>query len=302
MKKIRYLLFFGVLLSTVAAHADQTDAFYRQLVYAVGPSLDVCKSMLGVPSGLWGNRSAVEQTEVVSPDGKMLTIIGTDKRRTQTIYRFFLQRKDCLAYTRSSVTGTSSGKNADKGPVSKPTESSEDGWQVGSDTEIACEPIGKVYPGIQSPEQFGPRTQFSSPTMAIYDDPKAGPTILSKGRENCLKLLRYMRGPQNQAQMEQTARDLAKTTAPHPHTWYTATLNFDSCKQSMSPADRIHEIQEGGNRAKTRDFNNSSGALRKVEVSVELPNGDEQYWTYFRSEADCQASLPKNQPIDSKYQ
>jgi hypothetical protein len=79
--------------------------------------------------------------------------------------------------------------------------------------------------------------------------------------------------------------------------WFAHDLNHASCMRSPSPADKIREIQEFGQTAKTNDL--SSGA---VEVEVDIGNGKSQVWTFYRSPESCEASLPKSQKIDSKYE
>jgi len=95
---------------------------------------------------------------------------------------------------------------------------------------------------------------------------------------------------------------VANSEAPDAgRTWYVATLNHDTCKAGMSPADRIRMIQDSGVSAHTRDFTSAAGDLYKVEVSSS--DGEEEtVYTYFRSRSDCLASLPTNQPIAAKYE
>ena len=92
---------YGQTAHANANHQEQDLVFYRNPVYAtIESEMKQCELLqYGVPAGLWGNREEVEEIKVVSPDGRMLTITGTHHDRTQTVYRFFLQRKDCLAFT-----------------------------------------------------------------------------------------------------------------------------------------------------------------------------------------------------------
>jgi hypothetical protein len=191
MKRTRALLLATSIIATGAVRADQTDVFFRNPVYAIGPSMEACMLIpFGVPASLWGNRERVEQTEVVSQNGRMLTLTGKHEDQTITTYRFFLKRDECLQ----------------------------------------------------------------------------------------------------------------AMSAPAKRAWYVAKLNFDSCMPSMSPADRIRQIQDAGFNAKTRDVTSASGSLISVEVSYEDGNGEQQLWTYYRSERDCLASLPKNHTVAPKYE
>lgn len=114
MTKIRDVLFFGALLATTSAHADQTTAFYRQPVYAVGPSMRICELMpSGVPSSLWGNNGRARVAEAVSPDGQTFTAVGTYDDGTQSVYRFFLHEQDCLAFMQSNATKPAADQNSE---------------------------------------------------------------------------------------------------------------------------------------------------------------------------------------------
>lgn len=79
--------------------------------------------------------------------------------------------------------------------------------------------------------------------------------------------------------------------------WHVADMNFSSCIQSMSPADRIRELQDSGTKAETHDLPNGA-----VEVGYTNWNGDFVYRTYYRTKRDCVASLPRSQPIPSRYE
>ncbi|WP_454764446.1 hypothetical protein [Cupriavidus campinensis] len=115
-----YLIFIGLLVAS-GVHAgeersgssqlDPKDAFFRQTVYAIGPSMERCAPIKsGAPANLWGNRERVEQTETVSQDGRVLAIIGRHEDGTETIYRFFSRQNECLAFTRKPTPRpTSSG-------------------------------------------------------------------------------------------------------------------------------------------------------------------------------------------------
>ncbi|MFM0385881.1 hypothetical protein [Paraburkholderia dipogonis] len=83
--------------------------------------------------------------------------------------------------------------------------------------------------------------------------------------------------------------------APAIHKWFIADLNHAHCLDGGSPADKIRETQSDGIQAKTTDFGD------KVEVIV-AEGLQERVLSYYRSEAACDASLPGNQPIPSKYE
>jgi len=83
-------------------------------------------------------------------------------------------------------------------------------------------------------------------------------------------------------------------------TWYAADLNFSKCISTMSPAERIALIQDAGVRAQTKDRADTSGRLVEVEVSYE-EGSRERYYRYFKSQAECEASLARNEPIPDRY-
>lgn len=78
--------------------------------------------------------------------------------------------------------------------------------------------------------------------------------------------------------------------------WFTAKINNRDCALSESPADRIRKIQEAGSKADVTDLPN--GAVR---VGYFLKDTF-FYYTYYRREDQCVASLPISQPISSKYE
>lgn len=79
--------------------------------------------------------------------------------------------------------------------------------------------------------------------------------------------------------------------------WYAHDINHAHCMPSPSPADKIREIKEFGQIPRTNDL--AAGA---VEVEVDIGNGKSQVWTFYRASESCEASLPRSQKIDSKYE
>jgi hypothetical protein len=85
--------------------------------------------------------------------------------------------------------------------------------------------------------------------------------------------------------------------------WFSQDVNHVNCVPSRSPAYYIRQIQEDGRQAQTADTAGPNGLLVKVEVSYSNNDGQTStVYTLYRSEADCSASLPKNQPIPSRYE
>ncbi len=83
-------------------------------------------------------------------------------------------------------------------------------------------------------------------------------------------------------------------------TWYAADLNFSKCISTMSPAERISLIQDAGVRAVTKDRTDASGRLLEVEVSYD-EGSRERYFRYFKSIAECDASLARNESVPDRY-
>ena len=79
--------------------------------------------------------------------------------------------------------------------------------------------------------------------------------------------------------------------------WFAHDINHAYCMESLSPADKIRELYEFGQMPKTNDL--TAGA---VEVEVNIGNGKSQVWTFYRSADSCEATLPRNQKIDGKYE
>jgi hypothetical protein len=87
----------------------------------------------------------------------------------------------------------------------------------------------------------------------------------------------------------------AQTTSKQA--WYSHDLNHRNCMEALSPADRIRDLQSWGKTARVRDL--SGGA---VEVESDLDSDRVEVWTFYRSEYACEASLPRNQAIDPRYE
>lgn len=79
--------------------------------------------------------------------------------------------------------------------------------------------------------------------------------------------------------------------------WFSHDLNHVGCIKSQSPADKIREIQDFGRIPKTNDL--ASGA---VEIEIDIGNDKSQVWTFYRTQESCEASLPRSQKIQSRYE
>lgn len=84
---------------------------------------------------------------------------------------------------------------------------------------------------------------------------------------------------------------------PQKRQWYGMDTNKASCIESNSPADKMREIALFGQQPGTKDL--SSGA---VEVSRELSRGRTEVWTFYPTMDACSSSLPRNKPINSRYE
>jgi hypothetical protein len=105
--------------------------------------------------------------------------------------------------------------------------------------------------------------------------------------------VRYLSEKQEQFMKTQDQAKALVTTPTSRTNWYTFDVNHSSCFQTTSsPADRIRMIQDAGFRVQTKDLTNGA-----VEVG-----DDSTYWTYFKNMETCTASLPRSQPIPSKYE
>ena len=82
--------------------------------------------------------------------------------------------------------------------------------------------------------------------------------------------------------------------------WYAANANFSACNRSRSPADRIEEIRDAGGQPDTKDETDADGNLSAVEVSV-TEGLQERLWTYYRTKADCDASVVARHAIPDQY-
>lgn len=84
---------------------------------------------------------------------------------------------------------------------------------------------------------------------------------------------------------------------PSKRQWYGRNINKSACIEAESPADKIRDVQSWGEYARTNNL--ASGV---VEVERDLRGGRTEVWTFFPSRAACEASLPRNGDINSRYE
>ncbi|MET4576751.1 hypothetical protein [Ottowia thiooxydans] len=88
-----------------------------------------------------------------------------------------------------------------------------------------------------------------------------------------------------------------QATAPAKRQWFGRNPSKSSCLEVDSPAEKIREIQSFGQYATTNDL---AGGV--IEVERPLGGGRAEVWTFFPTMAQCMASLPRNQGINSRYE
>ena len=194
----------------------------------------------------------------------------------------------------------------------QPAMAQKPDWHVEDSSGQECVPVSALNDGKITREIFNSRVQLSSEQAGIYHDPKVGPRVLGINKAKCMSLLTRMRGPQSQDDMQMVAEILAEQNAKEKQAatqqqpkqvWYAGNTNFTDCIEArMSPAQRIRELQNSGRTVSTKDGTDRNGNLISVEVSYLKPNGDEQYWTYYRTKSDCLATIPNHQPVNPKYE
>lgn len=105
-------------------------------------------------------------------------------------------------------------------------------------------------------------------------------------------------GPENEATVKQRWMRCSDDPSNSPKKqWFSHDINHASCVDSHSPADHIRDLQSEGKQPLVNDL--PTGA---VEIEVALVNGRSQVWTYYPDAEICQASLPKSQTIDKRYE
>lgn len=81
---------------------------------------------------------------------------------------------------------------------------------------------------------------------------------------------------------------------PSERPWFSFARN--GCQELLSPAERIRIIQDAGVIPETRDYGPKDDPT-KVEVSIRW--GDT--YTFWRSKQECEAAMPRNQSVPSRY-
>jgi hypothetical protein len=91
------------------------------------------------------------------------------------------------------------------------------------------------------------------------------------------------------------------TPSPIPTTWFSPNSSFSECFQSRGPAARLDSLS-AADSARTRDFRDSLGNLRKVEVIVDIGFGQQAVNTYYSDMATCEAEhINRNSNLADQY-
>lgn len=84
--------------------------------------------------------------------------------------------------------------------------------------------------------------------------------------------------------------------------WWSPDSSFTQCFNSGGPAAKLDSFVGFTDKPKTQDFKDSSGKLRKVEVTNDEPNGTTTVWTYYKSKSDCESEqVHSTRSLADKY-
>ena len=89
--------------------------------------------------------------------------------------------------------------------------------------------------------------------------------------------------------------------APPAPKWFIAESSFSKCIETGGPAERIDGFgtEQRPNVVDTRD---ATGKVARVEVSLAHSDMTETVWTYYRSQAACEAEqVNTNKSLADKY-
>lgn len=109
--------------------------------------------------------------------------------------------------------------------------------------------------------------------------------------------LRLIDGMKPQKTQEPTPAQESDVPPGRSGRWFAANVSHSSCHASMSPADKVREIQDFGKYAKVNDLPRGV-----VEVEQEIGGGRAEVWTFYPSKMACESALPRSQAINPKYE
>jgi hypothetical protein len=88
--------------------------------------------------------------------------------------------------------------------------------------------------------------------------------------------------------------DTTLAVAPHPVVpsaptqWWSLASSLQNCYLSKGPAARLDNFSGTTDQPRTQDTRDRTGALYKVEISVDAGDGNEEVWTYYTSQEACE--------------
>lgn len=128
------------------------------------------------------------------------------------------------------------------------------------------------------------RSNFSGPT--IFPVPTAQ-------KDDAIRRLSYLsslfdNGQILHARSAYSAGDDARRTPPEKQ-WWVVNGGFTQCFEAGGPAAKLDEFVGFPDKPTTKDFRDRSGNLYKVEVIHSLRFGRDEVWTYYRTQAACEA-------------
>lgn len=128
------------------------------------------------------------------------------------------------------------------------------------------------------------RTQQSDPT--VFPVPAAK-------KDDVVRRLTYLNGLIENGQIfnarsAYSAGDDARRTPPEKQ-WWSADSGFTHCFETGGPAAKLDEFVGFTDKPTTKDYRDGSGNLYKVEVINYEGRGQERVWTYYRTQAKCEA-------------
>jgi hypothetical protein len=145
--------------------------------------------------------------------------------------------------------------------------------------------------------------QINALAAACTNDSKSDACRQIHEKEKEMNRLGYCLDPHSKSgvtrceQQTSNAPDTAPAPAPTKNQWYGRDINKTSCIESGSPASKIRDIQSYGQYATTKDL---AGGM--VEIEWNIGDGRSEVWTFFPTLSLCEASLPLNQGVPSRYE
>lgn len=89
----------------------------------------------------------------------------------------------------------------------------------------------------------------------------------------------------------------AAAAQPVPGVWYTYGMHATRCVRTMSPADKLRELDDAEATLRFKPTVERSPDGQRVVITHDRI-WDKHVWTFYRDQGQCERELPRPAPVD----